>query len=546
MAAHVGVSGFCRSVGASSEYDYKRRSVGTGRVMYHAHIGLSTWDATLCALEHVVGGLKAQGHVLDRFGLCLDRAMSLPEPRRDTIARETGPVLTTDEWRSVGEQSWAQPHLGDFMIGTAASRENCMHALRHGVTTVGNLGQFFTFDVPGGGDDAEVTAATVAALEQMAAARADGAVVHSYLDDGPAMQLTHYANYLGWAALETHVVERMLGARLAHCFGGLVPQPRARALIALALPHLHEPDAVGSMIYGNTVDYTKDLVRNESVLSTYLLVDIATQLHRPTGHAINPVPLTENMRIPDAADILQVHRIAREIEREARRSADLFAWERFEDEAHEGARYAQTWAGRALGVLEEDGVDTRRAYDVLLALRQLDIRKLETRIDLRPPQALGDLEPWKAETSRSMFAEIMSNRSVQLNGMRVVLASLDVHDLVRDLLIKVLTSLGADVVLLPNDSLPASVVAAAEAESADAVIVSTYNGAALRQARAIADAVLSREYDGHIFMGGVLNEETDGQVPVDVSDQIRALGIHTVDDVVGLPTLLRSASWPTN
>lgn len=119
-----------------------------------------------------------------------------------------------------------------------------------------------------------------------------------------------------------------------------------------------------------------------------------------------------------------------------------------------------------------------------------------------------------------------------------MLASLDVHDL----LIKVLTSLGVDVVLLPGDSLPASVVAAAEAGSADSVIVSTDNGAALRQARAIADAVRSREYDGRIVMGGDLNEETDGQVPADVSDQIRALGIHTVDDVVGLPALLRSAS----
>lgn len=542
MGTQVGVSGFCRSVGVTSEYDYKRRCVTTGKVMYHAHIGLFTWDATLRALEHVVGELAARGHVLDRFGLCLDRAMSLPESRRDTIARETGPVLSSDEWRSVGEQALAQPHLGDFMIGTAASDENCSHALAQGVTTVGNLGQFFTFDIPGGGDDVEVTTATVAALEQMAAARDRGAVVHSYLDDGPAMQLKHYANYLGWAALESHVIEGMLGARLAHCFGGLVPQPRARALIALALPHLHEPDAVGSMIYGNTVDYTKDLVHNESVLATYLLVDIATQVRHPSGHAVNPVPLTENMRIPDAADILEVHRIAREIEREARRSGDLFAWERFEQEAYEGAHYAQAWANRALGVLDEDGVDVHRPYDVLLALRRMDIRKLESRIELRPPKGLGDLEPWKAQTSRSMLAAIMRDTSVRLDGARIVLASLDVHDLIRDLLVNVLMSLGAEVIVLPGDSHPAAVIAAAEAENADAVIVSTYNGAALRQARAIVDALRSRDYDGQIFMGGVLNEETGGEVPVDVSEQIRGLGIHTVDDLVGLPALIRQVS----
>lgn len=95
-------------------------------------------------------------------------------------------------------------------------------------------------------------------------------------------------------------------------------------------------------------------------------------------------------------------------------------------------------------------------------------------------------------------------------------------------------SLGAEVIVLPGDSHPAAVIAAAEAENADAVIVSTYNGAALRQARAIVDALRSRDYDGQIFMGGVLNEETGGEVPVDVSEQIRGLGIHTVDDLVGL------------
>jgi len=252
--------------------------------------------------------------------------------------------------------------------------------------------------------------------------------------------------------------------------------------------------------------------------------------------------LTENLRIPDATDILEVHQLGREIEREARRSADLFAWERLEAQAYEGAQYAHEWARRALGVLEEDGVDVRRAYDVLLALRRMDVHQLEARIDLRPPKGLGDLEPWKAQTSRSMLATIMRDTSVRLDGVRIVVASLDVHDLIRDVLVKVLMSLGAEVILLPGDSHPAAVIAAAEAENADTVIVSTYNGGALGQARAIADAVHERDYDGQIFMGGVLNEETGGEVPVDVSEQVRALGIRTVDDIAGLPGLIQPVS----
>lgn len=536
----VSVSGFCRAVGVASEYEYKLRCVRAGKIMYHAHIGLSTWEATHGALQTVVDALSAGGHVLDRYGLCLDRAMSLPEERRHTMARETGPVLTAQEWRTVGEQALSQPHMGDFMIGTAASHENSSRAISHGVTTIGNLGQFFTFDIPGGGDDTEVTASTFHALQLMAAARAEGAVVHSYLDDGPAMQLNHYANYLGWAALECRIVESMLGARLAHCFGGLVPQPRARALLSLALPHLHEPGAVGSMIYGNTVDYTRDPVHNQSVLSTYLLVDIATQLHRPTGHAVNPVPLSENLRIPDAADILEVHTLARELEREARRSGDVFDWERMEADAAEGAEYARQWADRAVDVLEEDGVDVRSPHDMLLALRQIDVKKLEARITLSPPSALAELEPWKAGLARSLAGDVVDAAERRLNDRRIIVASLDVHDLMRDVVIKALMTLGADVIVLPGDSHPEAVVAAAVAEDSDAVVVSTYNGAALRQARQILAAMGERSFDGHVFMGGVLNEDTGGEVPVDVTEQIRALGIQCVDDVRTLPALIAS------
>ena len=70
---------------------------------------------------------------------------------------------------------------------------------------------------------------TVRALGAMSAARSAGAVVHSYLDDGLAMQFDNYGNYLAWAALESYLVEGLAGARLTHCYGGLVPQPAGRA-----------------------------------------------------------------------------------------------------------------------------------------------------------------------------------------------------------------------------------------------------------------------------------------------------------------------------
>ena len=90
------------------------------------------------------------------------------------------------------------------------------------------------------------------------------------------------------------------GARLAHSYGGLIDVPWHRAAIHFALDDLHGRDSIGSMVYGNTVDMRpRDRAHNLAVLSTYLLVDIACQLRRPTGHAVHPVPLTRGRARPE-------------------------------------------------------------------------------------------------------------------------------------------------------------------------------------------------------------------------------------------------------
>jgi methylmalonyl-CoA mutase cobalamin-binding domain/chain len=524
--ARVGRSRFSAAQGVASEFEYKRRSVAQGRVMYHAHIGLSTWPATSVALNEVTGALGSAGYRLDRFGLCLDRGMGLPPERRADVPKETGPRLDDEDWDAVAQAGDSQPHLGDFMIGTEASLENTIRALGSGITTIGNLGQFFSFDTPGGGDNDSVVSATVRALGAMSAARSAGAVVHSYLDDGLAMQFENYGNYLAWAALESYLVENLAGARLTHCYGGLVPQPVARAFLGLTLRRLHGDESMGSMVYGNTVDYTRDHTHNSAVMSTYLLVDIATQLQCPTGHAVHPVPFTENSRIPSAADIIEVHLLAHEIEREARRSGALFNWSALEAQAAVAAEYATATSRRMLQLLDDDGVDTTDLAAMLATLRGMDIPAFERRLGVTAPEGFARLQPWKAESAQALFTDVLSGAQLSLAGEKVVLASMDVHDLARDVMRGALVQLGAEVVLLPTDSLPEAVAGVAIAEDASAVIVSTYNGTALTQGRSLMSALNDRGYDGILIMGGILNQDNGDDLPVDVTDDLVALGIH--------------------
>jgi methylmalonyl-CoA mutase cobalamin-binding domain/chain len=378
----------------------------------------------------------------------------------------------------------------------------------------------------------------------MAASRGAGALVHSYLDDGLAVQFTHYGYHVGWAALERYVVAELCGARIGHCFGGLVPDPSARAILMFALDELYSHQHVGAFVYGNTVDYTRDHVANRAILSTCTLVDVATQLHRPTGHAIMPVPVTENERIPSAEEIVEVQLLARALEAEARRSDRLFDWAGFEKLGRELAVFGRRFAHRVLALLEADGVPTDDPAAMLLALRRSIPAELERRARVPASRAVAGLEQWKTATA-GRHARAILRSSPPLAGLRVVLAVVDVHDLIRDAIAKALPSLGAEVILLASDSQPETIARAAADEDADAVIVGTYNGSALSLGEELMGALRKAEFEGLVIFGGVLNQDSGAALPTDVRPHLTALGIRCIDRVEDLgPALSGSARGP--
>ena len=361
--------------------------------------------------------------------------------------------------------------------------------------------------------------------------------MHSYLDDGPAMQFSHYGGYLGWAALELYAVEDLIGARLAHCYGGLVPDPAHRAIVGLALDDLRDGDSLGSMVYGNTVEYGRDRQRNLEVLSTSVMTDIATQLHRPTGHAINPVPLSEAERIPDAAEVLEVQLIARELEREVRarrRAAGLGV-----------GRAARRRGGRVRA-----RVPRRRARPPARRRR----RRRPT-----PPSCCWRCAAARPRSSRRACASTprascarwrpgstaSSRASPNARGARcrgsTACASCSPRS--RSTTSSATRSRAscrapaAQVIVLPSSVSPAQVARVAADEDAQVVVVATYNGGALTLGRELTAAL---DPDIAVIFGGVLNEDDGGPLPVDARPGLEALGIDCVDDIEQLGGLLTS------
>src|SRR3954453_8718357 len=103
------MTAFCRERGVASEAEYKRRCRDEGRIGYHMHLGLDDWPATARALTEVDAAMRASGHIMDRYGLCLSRSMGVVEDERAAAAKETGPRLAPGDWTAIAETVPIQP-----------------------------------------------------------------------------------------------------------------------------------------------------------------------------------------------------------------------------------------------------------------------------------------------------------------------------------------------------------------------------------------------------------------------------------------------------
>jgi len=218
----------------------------------------------------------------------------------------------------------------------------------------------------------------------------------------------------------------------------------------------------------------------------------------------------------------------------------VYDWARLERLGAMTATYGREFRTRALAVLEDDGVDVRDVAQVLLAMRRTTMPELEARVDLAAPPEVARLEPWKASHVRQLADRLRAD-APRLDGRRVVLAVLEVHDLVRDALARVLPGAGAEVILLGAGTPIDGIVTAAVDEDADAVVLGVYNGNALDLGTRLVASAAHEGWAGGIYMGGLLNQDAGDALPVDARPGLAALGVHCVDRVEDLLHLLATS-----
>ncbi len=555
----VGDSAFLSEYGVASEIDYKQKARAEGRITHHAQIGWRDPAKTGDAWAAIHAATEKSGGAVDRYGICLDWSMGYPKASRGAMGRGTGLILEgPEDFKALTCRAPVAPHFGDFTIGLPAALENTQCALVAGATAIGNLGQYFTFRMPGWPEDRETTAATVSALA-LCAAQPVPILIHSNLDDGFAAQFTDLACAFGAVLLERYIVEDLIGGVIGHCYGHTFSDPLSRFAFQRALAEGRD-DIPGTMVYGNTTAYREAVpeAENYGALAAYLSVDIAAQRAMASGHAITPIPVTEADRIPDVDEVIEAQLFALSLQR--RRGAPMPLLETTAADAMKeeliagGHRFFEA----VMEGLAASGLNTRDPEALLLALRRIGAKRLEELFgpgeedDALPRGRRPLVEAPPVAELRALAQETitcLSDEDRQLlrdSDLAVVVGSTDVHEFGKLLSEQTLSELGivsmdAGIHAEPDDL--ADMVAA---NRLSAIVLGTYNGVALDYADALVGAMAKAGVSVPIFIGGKLNQIAEGSntsLPRPVAAELAARGLtpcaRMEDMLAGLAAVVR-------
>ena len=125
------------------------------------------------------------------------------------------------------------------------------------------------------------------------------------------------------------------------------------------------------------------------------------------------------------------------------------------------------------------------------------------------------------------ISDKMSRNNIgNANGTKtVVLASTDVHEHALFVMNALFEEYGVNVIYLGPESDTEDIVEAAVKNDADAMAVSTHNGAALDVGKRLMAAMKEKGCTSHMYIGGMLNQCVVGQqMPVDVEDDLKRMG----------------------
>jgi methylmalonyl-CoA mutase cobalamin-binding subunit len=548
----VGRSRYVQEHGVASDRAYKEQCRDDGTITTYINLGYKTWAETSAALNEITAAAESRKFRLDRVSLIPDRRMGLPPGLREQALAETG-IMMYDEadWIGAAQDTSVQPVWNDHNVGSPAATINTEACIRAGFGYIGSLAQH-QYGYPLWDDDVEQMSQCVQAVAMIAQKKPDGVVLDSYVEDGFCASFHDLATSLGWCMFHRYLAEELIGAAHSQSYGSTFADPLRKQAYGLAMDVANVHRVPPSFTHGDTNSFgmDEDFDRNAVIVATDVMYTIARELKHPTGGAVHATPVSEAFRIPTVGELIDSLVIANEAEQRARACPGIIDWEpiyEMRDRIVDGGRRVLK---NLLSGLERIGVDIKDPLQLLLATRRLGAPTIEELFnagtpDSSYPRGFAPVEP--TDTLVRLMARkdaVLGNLHrdgalPNLDGLRVVAASGDIHEYGLFVVAEALTACGAKVTDLGTSVHSDAIAKVALETGADAVAVSTYNGMALSLGRQLKDELHQRGVDPAVFLGGRLNEDLPGEEAADVRPMLREAGIGACDSVEEMVRSLR-------
>jgi methylmalonyl-CoA mutase cobalamin-binding domain/chain len=345
-------------------------------------------------------------------------------------------------------------------------------------------------------------------------------------------------------------VEELLGARLSHCFGNLFSDPILRIIFLMAMNEINTKHAMGSMLYGNTIDFSADYDRNYGALCSFVLADTCGQMLFPTGHAVTPIPITEAIRIPSADEIIQVHVTANMLETKAKHYQAFLDIEKMTAEKDTLIKGGKVFFERVMNGLDELGIDTRNPNELFMALKALGPARLEEHFGAgqADPNAMRGHIPikptdivWTIGQKKDQICKNIGGLEHSLDNVNAIVGATDVHEFGKEIVKAVLLKAGMHIFDLGANVEPQEIVDTAIETESKFILISTFNGIALTYGKTLLDCLKKAGLHEVVIMGGLLNENMDGEsLPVDVTDKLEGIGVYCSKNADELVDMIKS------
>jgi methylmalonyl-CoA mutase cobalamin-binding subunit len=380
-------------------------------------------------------------------------------------------------------------------------------------------------------------------------------MVKSYLDDGFAGYFIDCASYVGYAMLEHYICTKLCGARYIVAYGGLLSENETRAGIALALHELMSTEDQPGVYYVNSstnLQWDHDIHGNYGVSVQELLFAMLVEKKYKIGLGVNPVSITEKIKVPTLAELLDILSAGKRAEEMAEQWLPYMDFTRLEKMRDVMTEQGRRFFENVMEGFKAAGIDVEDPFEMILTLKKFNPIKFEqtfhhTSFNVEN----GEVKPfYPTEMGRQtveMKNEIIERlkkegRAGSLKGKKIVVASGDAHAYGLILVENVLADMGAAVVNGGVDMDPADLMDLADEEGTAFLGVSCHNGQALDYGRQLVELAKERGKQYFIFMGGKLNAILPGDSePVEIGHLLDEMGIHADNDIEKTVALIARA-----